>query len=96
MTHYNGPATAVTETGEAAVVINIRDVPDGIRDPFEAGTLSIRSLDVWKAIANNPRFRLRLPDGREGTFDAAEGTGMPPTEARPSTFRITHADGETF
>jgi hypothetical protein len=78
-------------------VINIRQVPDGIRDPYWAGTLTIRSVDVWKAIVNSPRFRLRLPDGREGTFDAPDGAGMlPPSEARPTTFRIARTDDGPF
>jgi hypothetical protein len=93
MTHYNGPATAVTGAAEAPVRINVREVPDGVRDPYWAGTMTIRSVEVRKAIANNPEFGLRLPDGRVGTWQAAEGTGMPPTDADPTTFPITRVDG---
>ncbi|MEU9345545.1 hypothetical protein AB0D74_30510 [Streptomyces sp. NPDC048278] len=96
MTQYNGTATAVTEAGEAPVRINVREVPDGIRDPYWAGTMTIRAVEIWQAIANHPEFGLRLPDGRVGTWQAAEGAGLPPTETNPTTFPITRVDGVAF
>ncbi|MEV6759528.1 hypothetical protein AB0N16_02545 [Streptomyces sp. NPDC051105] len=96
MKHYNGTATAVTEVGEAPVRINVHEEPAGIRDPYWAGTMTIRSVEIWKTIANNPESGLRLPDGRVGTWQAAEGTGMPPTDTDPTTFPITRVDGVAF
>lgn len=96
MAKFNGRATAVTEAGDARVDFHLRQVPNGRRDPHWAGTMTIRSVDVWKAIAQNPRFRLRLSDGWEGLFDATEGAGMPPSDARPTMIWITLVDGNPF
>ncbi|MFJ5266179.1 hypothetical protein ACIQAC_37535 [Streptomyces sp. NPDC088387] len=95
MSTISGPATAVTDTGEAPVTINLRQVPDGLRNPYWSGTMTIRSVEVWRAIKNSALFMLRLPDGREGPFDA-QGAEMPPTSTRPATFRITRNDGNSF
>ncbi|MET7738905.1 hypothetical protein [Streptomyces sp. NPDC005385] len=95
MTMYNGHATAVTDAGEAPVSINLRESRNGLHADT-TGTVTITSMDAWKAIANNPVFRLRLPDGREGAFQAPSGTGMPPTPGNPTTFAVTRNDGETF
>lgn len=59
------------------------------------GTMTITSVEVWREIKNTPQLRLRLPDGQEGSFDA-QGAEMPPSPARPATFRITRNDGEIF
>ncbi|MEU9450992.1 hypothetical protein [Streptomyces sp. NPDC048277] len=96
MTHYNGIATAVTEAGEAPVRIDVRQGPDGSRDPYWAGTMTIRSAEVWSEIAGNPEFGLRLPDGRVGTWQASAGANTPPTDRNPTTFEITRVDGVAF
>ncbi|MGI5374913.1 hypothetical protein ACQEV2_11820 [Streptomyces sp. CA-251387] len=96
MSTISGPATAVTDAGEAPVSVSLRQVPDGIRNPYWSGTMTLRSVEVWREIDRTRQLRLRLPDGQEGPFDVQDGVGMPPTDARPATFRITRNDGESF
>ncbi len=94
MTTYNGHATAVTDSGEAPVSINLREGRNGLHADT-VGTVTVASMDAWKLIADSPEFRLRLPDGREGRFEAPEGAGAPPGPGA-TTFRVLRADGETF
>ncbi|MFE9253997.1 hypothetical protein [Streptomyces sp. NPDC006879] len=95
MTRTHSQATAVTETGEAPVVVDLRQERIGLHTS-ESGTVAIEDTAVWRAIANTGHVRLRLPDGREGAFQAPHGAGAPPTPGNPARFRVERSDGETF
>ncbi|MFJ8139203.1 hypothetical protein [Streptomyces sp. NPDC096013] len=96
MTNTSGRATAVTDKGEAPVIIDLRQKQVGFLTS-EGGTVAISDTDVWTEIANTCQLRLRLPDGREGSFTVLDGAGMtPPLPGSPVRLRIERADGETF
>ncbi|MFF7749812.1 hypothetical protein ACFZCP_11250 [Streptomyces sp. NPDC007971] len=63
----------------------------------ESGTVTISDRDTWQEISRTWEVRLRLPDGREGTFAVPDGAGMtPPLPGSPVRLRIERADGEVF
>jgi hypothetical protein len=96
MSTHKGAATALTDAGEAPVGLNLRSgTPDGNHTIWR-GTMTIASVDVWKAIANAGRLRIRTPDGREGSFNAPEGAGGPPSGNTPAAVYIESTDDAPF